>query len=307
MHNNSALGSLRIWPYIFFAPFLLLYAVFQLFPILWSFGLSLMEWNGINEPIFVGLRNFHRLFFKDPFFLKSIGNTLLLMGLYFPALLFGGLLLALGLYHEHLHYKRLFRIGIFLPYITTPVAIGIIFGLLFDRDIGVINSTLAAFGIGSGEINWLGEVASSRMVVSLMVSWRYVGYHAIVFLGGLSTISSELYDAAKVDGASAFRRFFAITLPGIKQVGLFLLITDIIGGFQLVEEPMLLFTGWATGTNQVGGPGRGCLTAVWHLYDTAFQRSSLLGYGSAIGYGLFMFIILFSIFGVRLSGGINDE
>jgi cellobiose transport system permease protein len=305
--GKRTIGTFGHWPYLFIAPFFILYSIFQLFPFFWSMFLSLHEWNGISAMNFVGLENYRRLVVEDPFFLRSIGNTLFLMTVYFPFLLIGGLLLAVALYSERLRFAKGFRLAIFLPYITTPVAIGIIFGLIFDRNIGVLNGILTSITGTDVSVNWLGDTLSARVIVSGMVTWRYIGYHAIVFLGALSTIPTELYDAAKVDGASAVQRFFAVTVPGIKRVGLFLLVTDIIGGFQLVEEPMLLFTGWATGTNQIGGPGRGVLTAIWYLFDQAFQRSSRLGYGAAIGYGLFVFIIVFSILGARLNRGGENE
>jgi len=237
----------------------------------------------------------------------SIRNTILLMVLYIPFLMVGGLFIALALHHQYLRCGRIFRTAVFLPYITTPVAIGIIFGLLFDRNIGVVNNTLSALGFEHLTVNWLGRRDLARGIVSTMVIWRYIGYHAIIFLGGLSTISRDLIDAALVDGASPVRRLFSVVLPSLKPVVLFLFITDIIGGFQLIEEPMLLFTGWATGTSQIGGPGRGSLTAVWYLYDSAFIRGNNLGLGSAIGYGLFLFIIVFSIIGLRVVKGRSDE
>lgn len=302
--NNLSINRINkrnyYWPYIFLAPYFIMYFLFGLFPILFSLVISFTSWDGIGEIKFVGFKNYIQLFTSDPYFLKSIYNTILLMLGYIPLLITVGLLLAAGLHGQYIKFKRFFQLANFMPYITTPVAIGLMFALMFDYRTGMINRIITYFGLYDQNIYWLGKPVYARVVVILMVFWKYAGYHMVIYMAGLANIPVELYEAAKVDGASAIQTFFKITVPSLKSVIMFLLITDIIGGFQLVEEPMLLFTGMSDTIGQVGGPERSCLTAIWNLYDTAFGSSMRYGLGASIAYGTFMFIMLFSILGFKI-------
>lgn len=293
--------------YIFTAPYLILYLIFGLFPILFTLGISFTDWTGIGEFQFVGLKNYRKLFTNDPLFLKSIGNTVILMIGYIPVLLVGGLLLATTIFDKALRGKRFFQLSNFLPYITTPVAIGLVFSLLFDWSTGIINRLLMQAGLLSEELNWLGDASLARIVVIIMVIWKLLGYHMIIFLAGLTNISADIYEAAKVDGAGKMQEFIYITIPMMKNILAFLLITDIINGFQLVEEPMLLFTGWMGTGGLVGGPDKSCYTAIWNMYNTAFVTKMNLSQGSAIAYGVFLFIIGFSAISIKIQKGRTEK
>ncbi|WP_233531972.1 carbohydrate ABC transporter permease [Paenibacillus alkalitolerans] len=289
--------GMKAWPYLFMAPFLLLYLAFQIYPILYSFVISFTSWDGIGEKQFIGLQNYVHVFSKDIFFWKSVGNTLLIMLMSTPATIVFGLLLAVFLFNLP-RFKSFFQTVTFIPYITTPVAIGLIFALLFDWSAGVVNTALIRTGLLQEGINWLGEPLNARLVTSLMIIWKYTGYHMAIYLAGMSAIPSELYEAAKVDGSSPANTFFKITLPLLAPITMFLILTDLIGGFKMFDEPQLLFAG--DGANMsVGGPDRSVLTVVWHFYDVTFATSRF-GYGSAVAFSLFLIIMAFSAVSYKL-------
>jgi cellobiose transport system permease protein len=294
--------SRRKWTTVFFlSPYFLMYLAFGLIPILFSFYVSLTRWDGIGDKSFVGLDNYKFLFSPDSYFFKSIWNTLLIMIMYLPLQIAFGLFLANLLYSRYVKWKGVFQLVNFLPYIVTPVAVGVMFSLLFDWQTGIVNKVLLKFGWVEEGVNWLGDPVYARLIIVLMLFWKGFGYTMVFYLAGLANIQKDLYEAAWVDGATPVRAFFQITLPLLKPVTSFILITGIIHGFQLLEEPMLIFKGTGMGTTAslIGGPERCCLTPVWNMYDTAFGSTTRYGLGAAIAYGLCMIIAFVSFVGVR--------
>jgi len=289
------------WPYIFLSPYILSYLTFGLFPILYTLALSFTKWDGISPMVFVGLKNYIRIFTTDPYFYRSILNTMLLMVMYIPATILLGLMLAVVINSKLLPVRNAFRLANFFPYITNPVAIGLIFALMFDWTTGVVNGILVSLGVITDKINWLGDARYVRYVIAFMLIWKLMGYHMMLYSAGLSAIPAELYEAAEIDGAGFWQSFFYISLPRLKSVTLFLAVTDIIYGFQIFDEPRLLLNGWGTGTPAVGGPGRVGLTAVWNMFDTAFGTKMEFGLASAIAYGIFIFVFVFSLISVRIN------
>ncbi len=300
------------WPAFFLFPFCAVYLVFGAFPIVQSFFISLMDWKVLGDTTFVGLRNYIQLLTTDKWFLKSIGNTFLLMLMYVPLSVIVALLLSNLIFSKGVKLKRYFQISFFLPHITTSVAVGLMFALIFDWQTGTLNRALVQWGVLKEGLNWLGTPALARVITALMLFWTYFGYCTVFYLSGLSGIPEELYEAAKLDGANAWQTLRRITIPMLKPITQFLVVTSIISGFQVVEEPMLLLNGWATVGQPVGGPQRSCLTAVWYLYDVAFGRNSKMEYskGAAIGYLTFLFIMLivglWNWIGKRKGVGIDD-
>lgn len=295
--------STRIWPYIFVAPFAIFYMIFSLFPILYSFYISLFDWNGISDKVFIGIKNYIRIFTKDPLFYKSVWNTILMMLMSTPITLILGMILAFALFNMT-RGKKFFQTANFLPYITTPVAIGFIFSYLFDWSSGYINLVLIKLGIIHQGIYWLQDPWTARMVVAIMIIWRYLGYFMTIYLAGLTAIPDEIYEAAKVDGASIIKIFFKITIPMLKNITVFLIVTSVIGGLQMFDEPVMLYSGW--GAANVGGPDHAVLTVVWKFFDDAFRTNSYLGYGAAISYSLFVIIVVCSLISYKLSAR-SDE
>ncbi len=286
--------SHKVWPFLFAAPFVITYLLFNLYPVVYSFVLSLHSWNGIGEKVFVGFGNYIKIFTRDILFRKSVGNTALIMAIATPAAIFGGLVLAYLLFNLK-KGKRLFQTINFFPYITTPVAIGFIFSYLFDYSGGYVNQLLTTTGILSEKYYWLEHVWSARTIVILMIIWRNLGYYMTIYLSGMTAISSELYEAAKIDGASKFQIFFKITVPLLKNTTVFLVLTSIIGGLQLFDEPYQLYSGWTAGVVNVGGPKYSVLTVIWKFYDDSFKSNSMLGYGAAVSFTLFLIIFAVSL------------
>lgn len=291
------------WPYIFLMPFFICYFVFNLYPVLFSFFVSLTDWDIMNmgQIEFIGLTNYIKLLTDDPYFFRSIWNTFLFMIGYIPISIILGLLLAVSIFNLS-KFKKIFQTLNFLPYITTPVAIGFIFSFMFDWSNGLVNKFLVYIGVFSDGVNWLGNPELARLVVILMIFWKNFGYYFIVYLSGLTSIPAELKEAATVDGASKWQNFYYITLPLLKPITIFLVVTSIINGFQLLDEPMMLFGGGLAGGagSVVGGPERSALTTIWYFYDTAFSSSAKLGYGAAITYTLFVIILFFSFISFKL-------
>lgn len=271
------------------APYFLLYAAFSLFPVLFSLAVSFTSWDGIGQAVFVGLKNYKRVFTQDTFFYKSLWNTLLLLLISTPVQIILGLFTAVFLKDFFHRTRNGLQLINFLPYITTPVAVGIIFQLMFDWKSGIVNAALEVLNIDS--VYWLGKAWASRTVVILMIVWKNYGYMMIMFLSGLASISDELYEAAKIDGAKWWSRFTKITIPLLRPIFVFVIITSVINGFKLFDEPQLLFS---SASQPIGGPDRAVMTVVMRYYEAAF-RSFEFGYGSALAYCLFLVIAVASL------------
>ena len=300
--KKSALHKVNKWPYLFSAPFLIAYFLFSLYPMLYSLELSFFDWNGIGTKTFIGLKNYINLFTKDPLFFKSLKNTIILMAFSTPITVFLGLTVAYLLFDIG-RGKRLYQTVNFFPYITTPVAIGFIFSYLFDWQSGYVNKILVWLGILDEPFFWLGSETASKVLIVVMVVWRWLGYYMTIYLAAMTSMPMEVYEAAAVDGAGNLKIFTKITIPMLKGTTRFLIITSVIGGLQMFEEPRLLFSGWAAlGNGQTGGPGYTALTMVWKFYNDSFNLDSRLGYGASIAYTLFVVIMLFTIAGFKISG-----
>jgi len=286
--------SPQLAPYVLISPFLLLFAVFGLFPLLFSLYLAFQVWeptNGLQSMQFVGLENF--IFaFEDEWFWKSLKNT-------------GWLALASGVpqhlvaiplaYFIHTSFKQL-RNGVvgayFLPYITSTVAIAIMFSSLLSTDYGLINVGLQAMGQVPGlgwllpaePIDWMGRPQNIKPAVAIIVFWRYVGFNVVLYLAALQTIPKDLYEAATMDGAGRFQQFWFITLPNLRPMIYFGVTLSVIGGLQLFEEPFIL-TGGRGGSDQAG------MTSAMYFYRMAFDFNDF-GAASAMSWMLFGVVVL---------------
>ena len=286
----------RWQPYVFIAPFFIIHIAFSLFPVLYSFVISLYQWDGIGEKAYIGFQNYATLFTKDNLFFKSVGNTFLIMSVPLPVLVIGGTMLASLINSKFVRGKRLFQTFNFLPYLTAPVAVGILFGLMFDQQNGVVNEALKSMGLLNEGLYWLKDGNLARIVVMIMCTWKYMGYYMVLLLAGITSISSDIYEAARIDGAGMVTTFFRITLPLMKNTLTFVIIQGMIGSLQLVEDPMTLLTGWISGGQSAvaGGPDRSSLTMMWYMYDTGFGTNMNYGYAASIAYATFIIIAIFA-------------
>ena len=299
MKKKRGIKKLGKWPYLFVMPFLLSYLAFYMYPMLYSFVISFTDWTAVrlNDKVFVGFNNYIRVFTQDPLFWKSIVNTVKIMVIAMPLTIISGLLVAVLMFNI-VKGRQLIQTINLLPYITMPVAIGLIFANMFNTNIGAVNGILTKLGITSENINWLGDSKYAFIVVILICIWKNFGYFMVLYLSGLSTINSEYYDAAKVDGANAVQSFFKITLPLLRPITTFVVVQGAIGGFQLFDEAKTLVSG--SGSTIVGGPGRTLLTIVWYFYDCSFQNNSRYGYGAAIAFSMLIIIAAISFINIRL-------
>ncbi|OZB99110.1 cytochrome C biogenesis protein [Paenibacillus sp. XY044] len=299
--RKRGLGS-EIWKhrkeYLAISPFYILFAVFGLFPILFSMYLSFQKWDGIGVMTFNGLNNY-QFMVTDPEFWKAVGNTLLIWIYSTIPMLFFALIIAFLLNASFVRFRTFFRIGYFLPNVTSLVAVAIVFSTVFSNNYGLLNYFLSLFGISP--VEWLNKTWGIQLAVSIMVIWRWVGYNAIIYLAGLQSIPTVLYEAAKIDGATGIQSFFRITIPNLRPIILFTVITSTIGGMQIFTESQVL-------VGNDGGVSGGGLTIVLYLYREAFVNN-YFGYGSAVGWGMFILIALFSIINWRVvqGGGAKDE
>jgi multiple sugar transport system permease protein len=274
----------RRWaPYVFISPFLILFGIFGVFPLLFSLYLAFQTWEptaGLGAMEFVGFGNF-AFALQDSWFWKSLGNT-------------GWLALASGVpqhlvaiplavfIHDRFSRGRDAVIGAyFLPYITSTVAIAIMFSSLFSTDYGLVNQALLAV-FGGEPIDWLGQPENIKPAIAIIVFWRYVGFNVVLYLAALQTIPKDLYEAARMDGASRLQQFFYITLPGLKPMIFFGVTLSVIGGLQLFEEPFIL-TGGRGGSDQAG------MTTAIYLYRMAFDFNDF-GAASAMSWLLFIVV-----------------
>jgi cellobiose transport system permease protein len=269
--------------YLYISPFFILFTIFSIFPIFFSFYLAFHRWNGLGEMQYVGWRNF-KLILDDPMFWKSISNTFImaLMGT-LPQLIVA-FLLAYALNSSIVRFKNFFRISIFMPNVTSIVAVAIVFGTIFtNSETGIINVVLSYFNISP--INWGSNEWGLKVAISTMVFWRWIGYNTIIYLAGMQSIPNELYEAAKIDGASLWQQIRYITLPLMKPVIIFTVFISTIGSLQLFTEP-LVFLGR---TMREEG-----ITMVLYLYREAFMNNAF-GTASASAVILFFIIIIISV------------
>ncbi|MGW6277419.1 carbohydrate ABC transporter permease [Kribbella sp. NPDC055071] len=284
--------------YVAVAPFFILFAVFGAFPVFFSIWISFHSWDGIGQMKWVGLEQYHYLL-SDPTFWKAIGNTLIIWVLSTVPMLLLALVIANAL-HNATRLRTFYRIAYFIPNVTSVVAITLVFGSIFSNNFGLLNAFLQSIGLG--KVEWLTQPWGIKIAIATIVTWRWVGYNAIIYLAGLQAISADVYEAAKVDGASSRQTFWRITVPMMRPVILFTAVTSTIGGLQIFTESRVLFGD----TSNIGGPGDGGLTIVSYLYQSAFIKNQF-GYGAAVGWALFVLIVLFSIINWRLIGGNDDE
>lgn len=272
--------------YVFIAPFFIIFMIFGLYPILYSFYLSFTNWDGFGTPTLIGLENYQRLI-GDFYFYKSLFNTLFIWGVSVIPQLTVSLVLAVILHEKFVKGKSLFRAVFFFPNIVTAASLGLLVALIFSWQTGSFNQFLMTLGFIQDPINWADKPNFMRILVSSILFWQYFGYSMIIYIAGLQGISRDVLEAAEIDGASKIRVFIHITLPLLRPIIIFQVITSIIGGMQIFDQPYTL-------TNGTGNPNNATLTSVMYLYETAFTRYQY-GYGSAIAFGLFIVIVIFSI------------
>ncbi|TLS40605.1 sugar ABC transporter permease [Streptomyces montanus] len=286
-------------PYLAISPYYVLFAVFGAFPVFFSLYLSFQDWDGIGDMRFVGLQQYSWLL-HDSVFWHSILNTFEIWFLSTVPMLFLALVLAF-LLHSQVRYAAAYRVAYFIPNVTSMVAMTIVFGSVFAQA-GLANSMLKAIGVDG--VSWLTSSLGIKSAISIMIIWRWVGYNALIFLAGLQAIPTELFEAARVDGASSRQTLFRVVVPQLRPVILFAVITSTINGLQIFTESQVLFYSDDPGTT--GGPGQEGMTIVLYLWQKSFNDHQF-GYGAAMGWLLFALIALFAIINWRLVSGSHSD
>ncbi|WP_258804360.1 carbohydrate ABC transporter permease [Pseudarthrobacter sp. NS4] len=257
------------------------FLLFTLFPLLFSVYASFTNWNGISAPVFKGLDNYTKMF-GDRYFLKSLWNTLYMM-LGIPIGLAISLALALAM-NRKMRGTTFFRTVYYLPVISSIAAVAILWQWAFNGDFGLINQGLALVGIDGP--NWLQDTATVKPALIIMAIWKGLGYSMLLYLAALQSVPRYLYEAAALDGASAWQQFRHITIPMVRPVTFFLIVTSIIAGSQIFVEINIM--------TPTGGPEFESASIVWYIWQKAFDNLQM-GYASAMSVvlGLLVFVITF--------------
>ena len=313
----------NVWAYLFVAPFFFLYSVFGLFPLIYGVWLSFHQWDGISPMKWVGVMNYVKLFTVDETWWTAIYNTIWLFVVATIPQLFLALILAFIINSGYVRFKDFFRAAYFMPFVASAVAVGILFSSLLGMQYGMFNYALSAIGItpllANGDvcvswaiktntlgcaIDWLGSALWLKPSIVMVTVWQWTGYSMIIFLAGLQSINPELYEAARVDGADTSDVFWKITMPLMRPVILFQVVTSIIGAMQNFDIPVMLAGG--TQSSAPGGTDQAGLTAMMQLYWSAFKYNtgskSGFGYASAMSFILFFMIVTFSYLYNRANG-----
>ena len=285
-------------PYIFVAPFVILFLVFTLYPLIKSVLLSFYITNGPKSQVFVGLDNF-RFLWSDPAFHKAVSNTTF----YAVCSVFLQLPLSLGLAlllnNQLVKGRDFFRFSFFSPHLVGQVFVAVLFSVIFVPKFGLLNRVLHALFGTAIDTKWLGSPELVMPALVLTSLWMYVCFNMIYFLAALQSVDKELYEAAQVDGAGRIKQFLHVTVPGIRSVAVFVTVLSTIGSFQLFELPYVML-------NNTAGPDNAGLTVVMYLFQNGFVAGDL-GYASAICWTLTMGVLVISLIQMRLTGTWKKE
>lgn len=259
---------------------LICWGIFNLLPILWSLWLTLFSYKGNNYK-FIGIMNYINLF-KDELFVISLKNTFFYLIVQVPIMLFLAMLIANLLKNENLIGRKIYRVIIFLPCVTSLITYSVLFKIMLAPD-GIVNKILLKLHIISYPLNWLGDPFLAKIVIIIAIIWRWTGYNMVFYLAAMQNIPSTIYEAALVDGVSKVKQFLFITIPLMKPIIIFTSITSTIGTLQLFDEPMVLTK---------GGPGNATITLSQLVYKNLFVYSPNQGYASTIA----IFIVIIAVF-----------
>lgn len=274
--------------YLFISPFFIVFLLFNAYPIFFTLYLSLTNYKGYGRKIFIGADNF-KLIFKDPNVVDAFFNTLKIWGVNIAFQIFLALLLVM--IFSDIQYKvkglKFFRVVFYLPNLIAAATIALIFMKLLDKDYGVVNQVLFNIGWIDKPIGWLTKPILAQMSVSGIQTWMWFGNSFILFMASVQAVSKEMYEAARIDGAGRLQILMNITIPSIKPILMYVMITGLIGGLQLFDIPFLI-------TDGRGFPAGSLNTMIVYIYNMAFVYKNY-GYASALSFALFIVILTFTI------------
>ncbi len=283
MPQASRRGFFDINGWAFVSLALGLIAVFMVYPIGQSLWMSFHAGQG-SMVRFIGLGNIERLL-ADPMFLRALTNTFIFLIVQVPVMIVLALVLASALNMPHLRFRGLLRTAIFLPCVTSLVAYSVLFKSMFSYD-GLVNATLLWLGLIDQPVPWLTDPFWARVVVIMAITWRWTGYNMIFYLAAMQNVDKSIFEAARIDGISATRRFVSITVPVLKPVILFTTVTSTIGTLQMFDEAMNI-------TN--GGPADSTLTLSLYIYNLSFKFVPNFGYAATVSYVIVVLVALLAL------------
>jgi len=298
-------GARSYWrQYLAISPFFLVFTGFSLIPVVFTLFIAFQRWDGLGPMHFAGLQQF-RFLVQDHTFWLAVENTIVIWVLSTFPMLFLSLVLAV-LINSVTRLASFYRVAFFIPNVTSLVAVSIFFFAIFSSQFGIVNAGLRALHLP--DVPWLSNFWTVKVVIALLMTWQWTGYNMIIYLAGLQAIPTELYEAAKIDGANAVQTFFRITVPLLRPIILFTVIVSTITGLQSFTEPQVIFGSTAANNPDSGGPGQAGLTLMLYFYNQAFDNHDY-GYGAAIVWAMFLIIMVFVVINWRLvarrGGGVS--
>ena len=292
--NNSLNYKLDKKAWLFVIPSIILVTAFVFYPMIQAFLTSLQSGMG-NNLNFVGVDNYKRLL-TDSTFKKALLNTMTYLIIQVPIMIILALVISVLLNDKKLKARGFFRTAIFLPCVTSLVAYSIIFKSLFATD-GFVNAFLMKINLIAEPIAWITHPIWAKVLIIVAITWRWTGYNMVFYLAGMQSIDDSIYEAAEIEGASAFTIFKSITLPLLKPIILFTTINSTIGTLQLFDETVNI-------TN--GGPANATITISQYIYNLLFKYSPNFGYAAAISYVVVFIIVILSFIQIKAGGDKNE-
>jgi multiple sugar transport system permease protein len=277
--QKDRINRKTVTAYLFLTPYLIIFVLFLLLPAIASFFISFTDWRILGDPHWVGFKNFENMF-ADRFFWQAFRNTLAFTGLTVPALVGGGLGLA-ALLNMKLPGRLVSRTIVFIPYAIMVTVVGILWRWIYDQNFGLMNFYLSSIVPGFRNTAWLTSVQWALPAIALTTVWWQVGTNMIIYLAGLQEIPEELYDAAKVDGATPVQQFRYITLPSLWLTHMFVIPMSVISSLRVFGQVMVM---------TAGGPIGSTYTIVQHLYNRGWVNQFM---GEAAAVGVFLFLVTF--------------
>jgi cellobiose transport system permease protein len=277
--------DLKVSPYLYISPFFLMFAVVGLFPIAFTAVISFMDWDLVrNSGEFIGFDQYAWIL-GQPQFWTALRNTFSIFLLSSVPQLVAAVFIA-AMLDRNIRAKTFWRMGVLVPFVMAPVAVALIFSNMFGDNHGLVNNVLTNLGLDA--IPWHKDAFWSHIAIATMVNFRWTGYNTLILLAAMQAIPRDYYEAARVDGAGAFRQFWSITLPSLKPTLIFVIITSTIGGLQIFDEPRM-FDQFGR-----GGAAQQWLTITLYLYDIGWGQWNF-GRAAALAWILFLIILLIGL------------
>lgn len=298
--KNGRKRNINNIAYLFVLPFVIVFLVFSIYPVLRTLQLSFTDYPGYGKLNFTGITNYLRVF-KDKYFWKALGHTL---NIWIPNIVLQlGIAFLLTMVFSDMKFKikglGFFRAVFYLPQLIAATSVAFLYKTLLDWRYGTFNQILMKLGLCSQPIDWLGKTSTAPYVVSVISAWMWFGSSFIMLMAGVQGISRDYFEAAAIDGAGRWTIFGKITLPLLKPILLYVSITSLIGGLQMFDLPFLMLGGTK------GDPQGSTQTMVMYMYKFGFEAHQA-GYASAIAYVLFLLVLIVSLIQFKVMNGKED-